>query len=388
MINRQAGFTVTELLITMAVFIFAVAAISNIFVPLLTQFKQQSRIAETQIEGAVGLDILRRDLEQAGFGLPWVIPAAVTYQEGSSATAGSIPAPSTFNDSPANPPRAIMTANNNAGLSGSDYLVIKATSVATNSSAMKWTHVAGTAGGGSSVKTWNSSTEDLNTGDRIIVLIPSRGENNQRILVNSGSAFYAQFNASAFPAGFSPSTANDIFLVYGVDPSTNLRMPFNRADYFIENVTGTTMPTRCAAGTDILMKYFISQADGDRTEGVPLLDCVADIQVYFRLDRDSDGLIESDTDVLNATNGMPLTAQEIREQLKEVRIYVLAHEGQRDPTYTYPNSTLTIPVDLNDPVRTAGLHKTFDFTASGITNWQNFRWKIYTIVVKPNNLRA
>ena len=68
MINRQDGFTMTELLITMTIFVFAIAAISNIFVPLLTQFKQQSRLAETQIEGAVGLDILRRDLEQAGFG--------------------------------------------------------------------------------------------------------------------------------------------------------------------------------------------------------------------------------------------------------------------------------------------------------------------------------
>jgi prepilin-type N-terminal cleavage/methylation domain-containing protein len=385
MIKRQDGFTMTELLIAMTIFVFAVAAISNIFVPLLTQFKQQSRLAETQIEGAVGLDILRRDLEQAGFGLPWVIPTAITYQEGSSATVGSVPAPNTFNDSTVNPPRAIMTANNIAGLSGSDYLVIKATSVATNSSAMKWTHVTGTAAGGSSVKTWSSSIEDLNTNDRVIVLIPSRGENNQRILVNNGSAFSAQFNASAFPANFTPSTVNDIFLVYGVDPSTDLRMPFNRADYFIENVTGTTIPSRCAAGTGILMKYLISQADGNRTGSMPLLDCVADIQIIFRLDRDGDGTIESTTDVLNTLTGTPLTALELREQLKEVRVFILAHEGQKDPSYTYPNSTITLP-PVSDPG--AGLGRTFNFTSSGITNWQNYRWKVYTIVVKPNNLRA
>jgi len=313
MINRQDGFTMTELLITMTIFVFAIVAISNIFVPLLTQFKQQSRLAETQIEGAVGLDILRRDLEQAGFGLPWVIPTAVTYNEGSSTTDGSIPAPNTFNDSTANPPRAIMTANNIAGLSGSDYLVIKATSVATNSSAMKWTHVTGTAMGGSTVKVWNSSAEDLGANDRIIVLIPSRGVNNQRILVNDGAAFYTQLSALSFPK-FTPSTPNDIFLVYGVDPSIDPQMPFNRADYFIENVTGTTIPSRCAAGTGILMKYLISQANGDRTEGMPLLDCVADIQIIFRLDRNGDGTL-STTDVLNTLTGTPLTAQELREHL-------------------------------------------------------------------------
>jgi hypothetical protein len=166
-------------------------------------------------------------------------------------------------------------------------------------------------------------------------------------------------------------------------------MPFNRADYFIENVTGTTIPSRCAAGTGILMKYLISQANGDRTEGMPLLDCVADIQIIFRLDRNGDGTL-STTDVLNTLTGTPLTAQELREQLKEVRVYILAHEGQKDPGYTYPNSTIAIPTYCSapNPDPGCGSGRTFDFTTSGITSWQNYRWKIYTIVVKPNNLRA
>lgn len=390
MIKRQAGFTMVELLITMAVFIFAITAITNVFVPLVTQFKQQSRIAETQIEGIVGLDILRRDLEQAGFGLPWVLPTAVTYLEGSGNTSGGIPLPNTgtINDATADPPRAIASINDVTGLGGSDYLVIKATSVATNNASMKWTQVIGTAIGGSSVKVWNSSVEDLNTGDRVIVIIPSRGVSNQRVLVNNGGTFYTQFNAGAFPTAFAPSTENDIFLIYGVDPTLNLRMPFNRADYYIENVTGTTIPPRCAPGTGILMKAVIDQTTGNRSAGIPLLDCVADIQVYYRLDRDGDGTVEDTTDVLTDLSANNLTAQQIRDQLKEVRVYILAHEGQRDPNYTYPNSTLTIPADTNDPVKATGLEKTFSFVTSGITGWQNYRWKVYPIVVKPNNLKS
>ena len=269
MIRKQAGFTMTELLITMAIFVLALAAISNIFVPLLTQFKQQSKIAETQIEGAVGLEILRRDLEQAGFGLPWVIPAGVSYQEGSSSTTGTIPVPndSAFNDATTNPPRPLASGDNEAGLGGSDYLVIKATSVATNDAAMKWTEVVGTATGGSTVTIWDSPTDDLAPSDRVITIIPSRGGGNQRILVNNGSAFYDQFSASngdpsAFPSAFAPTTAGDVYLVYGVDSSINLRMPFNRADYYIDR--GATLPPRCAAGTGILTKSLISQATGNR----------------------------------------------------------------------------------------------------------------------------
>ena len=389
MIRKQAGFTMTELLITMAIFIFAITAVTNVFVPLVTQFKQQSRIAETQTEGIVGLEVLRRDLEQAGFGLPWVIPTGITYSEGSSSTSGSIPAPNTYNEATVSgttdPPRAIVTGTDIAGLGGSDYLVIKATSVADNSAAMKWTQVIGAAGGGSTVRIWNSSTEDLSATDRVIAIIPSRGLSNRRVLVNNGTAFSTQFTASAssptaFPSGFAPSTENDVHLIYGVDPSTDLRMPFNRADYFIENLTSTTIPARCAAGTGVLMKYVIDQATGNRGTGMPLLDCVAYFQVVFRL---VDPTNENNLIVADDLSG--LTAQQLREQLAEVRVYILAHEGQKDMNYTYPNSTLQI-TDMNDPAYSLGMM--FNFTTSGITDWQHYRWKVYRIVVKPNNLGA
>ena len=399
MIKKQAGFTMTELLITMVIFMFAIIAMSNVFVPLLTQFKQQSRVAETQIEGAVGLQILRKDLEQAGFGLPWVLPAAVAFNEGSDTVQGWIPLANnaSINDATTNPPRAIASINNVGGLVGSDYLVIKATSIATHDAAMKWTHVIGGAGVTNTVNIWGNSTDDLEERDLAIVLIPSRGGENQRILVISGGTFYIMFPDSPtnFPAGFAPSTQNDVYLVYGVISHatgvTSMRMPFNRADYYIDRGTTTTIPPRCAPGSGVLMKTLIShEADGDRLPGdrlpgTPLLDCVADMQVIFRLDTNDDGTIDSTKDVLNDDLGSPLTARELREQLKEVRVYILAHEGQMDRSYTHC---------VNPPACSAnsiligefGLGRNFNLTA--ITDWQHYRWKVYTIAVKPNNLRS
>jgi len=380
MIKRQAGFTMVELLITMVIFVFTIAAASSIFVPMLTQFKQQSKIAESNIEGIVGLESLRRDIEQAGFGLPWVIPASVTtatYSEASSNTTGTIPAPDTYNDTSPNtlgPPKAIVSGNDIAGLGGSDYLVIKATSVAVNDAAMRWTYVVAPAGGGAvPVNTWEVSGEDLIANYRAIALIPSRGENNQRILVTSetDNTKYSITFANPFPPAYSPAIQNDLYLVYGVDPGTDLRMPFNRADYYIST---TTIPPKCATGTGILMKSVINHVNGNRGTGMPLLDCVANMQVIYRLDTDGNGDIDSETDVLNA-----FTAQQIREQVREVRVYILAHEGQRDVNYTYP----TNPVMVGE----FGLGHDFNFNDHGITNWQNYRWKVYRIVVKPNNLR-
>ncbi len=385
MIKKDSGFTLVELLITMAIFVLTIASVSGIFVPLLTQFKQQSKIAETQIQGLAGLEILRKDLEQAGFGLPWVIPDGVIYSEGSGSTTSPIPVPNDprVNDAPSNPPRLIGSINNVAGLGGSDYLVIKATTVATNDTATKWTYVVGTSGGGVFLRSWGNGLEDLKSTDRVIVLIPMRGENAQRILLNNDSAFSVQFGTLSSPSAFTPTTEDDLYLVYGVDPDTDLRMPFNRADYYIRKVAGTVIPDRCAEGTGILMKSVINQENGNRGPGIPLLDCVADMQVVFRSDTDSDGTLDDVSDDIST-----LTAEEIRNQVKEVRVYILAHEGQKDNTFNYcPNpsdcsqTTLEIP-SSSDPGYGAG--RTFDFNTSGITEWRKYRWKVYTLVVKLN----
>jgi prepilin-type N-terminal cleavage/methylation domain-containing protein len=389
MIKRQDGFTMVELLITMVIFVFTIAAASSIFVPLLTQFKQQSKIAETQIEGAVGLDLLRRDLEQAGFGLPWVIPDLLLYNEATGASAA-------YNElapgGTSNPPRAIVAiaAGQDTGFNGSDYLVIKATSVATNDAVMKWAYVVEETAG-STVKTWGKSVEDLNATDRAIVMIPSRGTNNQRILVDNAGVFSVEFQDIPNSA-FSPGILNDLYLIYGVDPDTDLRMPFNRAEYYIRGAGGGfTPPPRCAPGTGVLMKSLINQADGARGNGMPLLDCVADMQMVYQLDRDGNGEIDAATSMLTDTTGAVLTARQIREQLKAVRVYILAHEGQKDNTYNaatiYPAGTVDLPeVGINDPGE--GIGSTFNFATRGVTDWQRYRWKIYRIVVKPNNLRG
>jgi hypothetical protein len=58
------------------------------------------------------------------------------------------------------------------------------------------------------------------------------------------------------------------------------------------------------------MNSLINQTDGVRGVGMPLLDCVADMQIIFRLDSDGDGDIDSDNVVLNNASGAALTAQQ------------------------------------------------------------------------------
>jgi len=142
-------------------------------------------------------------------------------------------------------------------------------------------------------------------------------------------------------------------------------MPFNMAKYVISN---TNVPLRCAPNSGVLMKYVVKQTDGtlDTANGLPLLDCVANMQVFFRLDANNDGIVDTTTNNIAA-----MTAQQIRDQVKEVRVYLLAHEGQKDSSYTHTPTSIKIGEGTN----------------FAIGSYVNYRWKVYTLAVKPQNLR-
>jgi len=290
----EAGFTIVELMITMALFVFVLAAASGIFTNLLAQFKQQSKITETNTEGIIGLEILRRDTEHAGYGLPRVIPIQVSYNEASATPA------QTYNDcsgsAPCSPPRAIVSKNNvslSGIVTGTDYLVIKAINVATNSTCQKSTSIvpaavtpfSNTSPG--NPRKWDNQNDAFSDGEYVIVL--SMSSSSPRQLVNNASAFsipYSFGNVTSVP--WAPTDPSDTRLIYGVDPSTSLRMPFNRADFFVST---SNVPQKCASNTGVLVKVVVNQSDGKLTNYMPLLDCVADMQVVYSLDMDNNGQV-------------------------------------------------------------------------------------------------
>jgi len=396
MIKREDGFTLVELMITMVVFVFFIAAASNVFTGLLTQFKQQSKLAETNIEGIVGLEILRQDIEGAGYGLPW--DGIISYEETASD-------PYSLDDATTGVPKGIVSENDstfsspNNIFNGSDYLVIKSMGVARNGASEKWTTLRSSlekvdpSAPSTYVRPWATEgetdyaappvSENLQDDDRVIVLSPG-GSGIQRLLVSDGSDYSKKYSEiTATP--WRPADPIETRLVYGVDPASNLRMPFNRADYFIRrfDTSGNSIaPRRCAPNTGVLMKATVSHSDGTYID-LPLLDCVADMQVIYGLDNDADGDFEPG--VTGSTDGYAedltaFTSQTIREQVKQVRVYILAHEGQREGSYDYPSTTVGLGTDVSGG-------RIFDLKANiGDPEYKYYRWKLYTIVVTPNKL--
>jgi prepilin-type N-terminal cleavage/methylation domain-containing protein len=406
MYSREDGFSLTELLVAMSVFLFVIAAATGMFIPLIRQFKHQSTLAETNIEGTVGLELLRNDIEHAGYGIPWSFQGSITYNEAITDPAKN------FNDAPHNTPRAVLSTNNmvfpglNNIFNGTDYLVIKSTVLGKNNNytVQKWSYI--TAEG--KPRRWGS--DDLQDGEGVIVIRPQAGDTKLKELIVDGGSFFTTYSSSAFPAAFSPSRPSEGFLIYGVSPSIPLRMPFNRADYFVRRFDedgNDIVPRRCAQKTGVLEKGIVNNTldseGGKLTNYLTLLDCVADLQVAFGIDTTSppDRIIDCYTND-PGTLLYPADAKNLRDRIRELRLYILSQEGRYDINYILDLNAYNTDIAPKigcptcirvgegnaSPMNCSGesiLGRDFDLTT--IPDWQHYRWKVYTLVVRPDNLR-
>jgi prepilin-type N-terminal cleavage/methylation domain-containing protein len=359
MYRREEGFSLIELMVALSVFIVAIAASSNIFLTLLGQYKQQSKITEGGMEGIVGFGILKNDVLHAGDGLPWIITGG--YASESVGAQYSV-----YNDT-GTVPRAVVSGDGDgAGIASSDILVVRALNLGSNDASQKWTLMSGAG----TTRTW-SYGEDLVATDRVIVVDPGGTDGSQRELL--GMTTFS--GASAF------ASTSETYIVYGVDDSA-VRMPFNRADYSLSTVG---VPVQCAGGTGVLVKGEVSHADGSVSE-LPLVDCVADLQFVYGLDTDDNGTIDRYLDDID----IPMyDAATIRAQLKEIRIYVLSHEGQRDTRFNFDadpgTSGVQSSITVGETLLTVSHGRTVSLPAV-TSNWSDYRWKTHTLVIKTESL--
>lgn len=394
MIGRKDGFTLVELIVVMAIFVSVIALTGSMFQSVLSHSVRQERLAESQVSDVIGLELMRVDIVQAGFGLPWRFPNPVPFNYTEAADVADFPFtglnPSDFNDAPTGVPRSLV-ASNDSGYNNSDYLVVKSTNIGL-SNAAKLTSYAMT--GGKPV-TWNSPDGNLAPGDKVIVIDPGFTKESpvpsKTLRVNGGN-FFANFSTAGSDQthvrNFYPSdlsTSYQKYLIYGIDSGSTLRMPFNRADFYIRRPDDfATKFLRCAPNTGILFKGFLNHSDGMLTE-LPLLDCVADMQVVVANDSDEDGDIDLHGDAdelpLDLAPGGPNTPALIRNRLKAVWVFILTHEGGKDQSFTYPSETIDVGDSFNSVFR--GSHFSLKDTIG--TGWQNYRWKVYRILMKPKN---
>jgi len=415
--NRK-GFTLVELIVVMAIFIIVIIVVTQSFNTVLTQASRLFRSENSNTEGVVGLEMLRHDLNVIGFGLATEASSVAYTGEaaaGVSASNGTNTNPS-LNDPFNGPPRPVAALERSAAGCGaittdkpdnttftlvpcSDYLALKATSLGAAPAAQRWTYLNGLT----PVPVQPAADNPI-AGDSVVVLNKnlSAMANSSTLVPTSTHGFYYNFGAAAF-ANFTGNSAS-VVNVYGVGNGA-LRMPFNRVDYFVAKHADTTkMSASCAPGTGVLYRAQVNNTNGTLTDGKltysPILDCVASMQVVFGWSTGVSGLIDTWTNadgstvvgsssaiagfpqpLLPAGNSSASNGQiNIRNNLKQIKIYILAQNGAKDSNYTSPS-----PILVGDATDNAGQSLTYSYDING-AGWQNYRWKLYRIFVTPKNL--
>lgn len=409
LVRSRHGFSLIELIIVMAVFMIVLMVTASAFNTILTKTNIVARSEESNIEGIVGLEMLRHDLEQTGFGLFTDFDGnvgSITYAEVNG---------SNYNDANAVPRPLVVgseVAINGVTGSTSDYLVIKATTVARSAASQKWTYATDTG----VPKTWGKydfkdSTDKLlivkqevRKSDKALVrTLRQASDTSFAVSFDSGGAFHWTADGATTPATFVPSTGG-IYYYYGLfNDSTSitsalvLTAPFNRSDYYISRPA--SIAASCSPDAGVLYKAVMNHNATSTTVGgsltpIPILDCVADMQVVLgwstvpspetslSVDVYTDATGNTWSGPPGALNGLSIPSVmldpvELRRRLKMVKVFILAQDGARDSNF---RNTAGATIVVGDE---ATLTKT---VALDTANKLNYRWKVYSVVVKPKNL--
>lgn len=398
MISSNQGFTLVELIVVTVVFIAVLIITGSSLKTMLDKGNTVFRSEESNTEGVIGLEILRHDLQQIGFGLFTDDTSIPTYPE-----AAAVPY-STYNDVNS-VPRAIVTDDNlsvTGVLAGTDYLALKGTTLARSTVSQLWTYVDDTG----QPKRWGRDDFSDNN-DKLVMIeqkfdaskntmvrrLVQKATNNYGVAYSSTGAFQDQDGNDLSSTGeYTPSTGK-IYYLYGVDAggaAFTLRAPFNRADFFINRDSGT--PGSCSPAAGVLYKATMIQSSGLFTK-IPILDCVADMQVILGWNTSAEPEKSNEVQAYSSADGLTVSgnanglnlqsirgdAMELRKRLRLVMVYILAQDGRVDSNFVNTNSSMVI----GDPGLSAALAKTVDLTAG---NFRNYRWKLYRVIVRPKNL--
>ncbi len=353
-----------ELLIALVIVIVVLAAAFMSFNRLFQGFKSQTKISESQISSIIGMELLRKDVEMAGFGLP-LNCTGITFQEATTSPA------STYNDAGNSSNVKPFELGDDAGSGSSDYLVIRSAFNPFDDETEKWAYFVGN----SSMSGLSPCPLTITTGGA------SSFATNTNVVVEDGEAEAKTIQKKASNWKFQISSSNKLdkcpdsltdyhfYMVYGIDSDNdsnpNITMPFNRVDYYL-GTPSDGLPVKCASSTYELYRAQINQSDG-KTNPQPILDCVRNLQVSF-------GKFNNSTSTMS-WGGLPSYALDQKHQIREVRVFILYQKGNRERTAV---SSGTITLGDNDTGSLA------TFTPSGDDSY--YHWRVRELAFKPMNL--
>ncbi|WP_456435528.1 hypothetical protein [Thermovibrio ammonificans] len=301
----RRGFSLLELFIVLGITVFVLSAIYFGYTYLFKGFLQRSSESTVQIQSMVGLEILRQDVEHAGYGIgvnePSLPIETVAY-----------------------------------GASGYD-LIIRSTYDITNDLTRGWALVNCAASGSAPTQLAPPLSEWVFPSSAKAVFLNLQGDvvagNSDYVCPDTG--YYLTYPipdiGSATPICSTEVCAQIEYYLYRSPTSPN-----------------PVCPDLYTLGRKVSWKLTSTGKPSGRVR--PMIDCVADFQV--RYDWGNSTYVDPLTDPAVKS----ATALDERKNLKLVHIYLLIREGKKDPNYTFTGSTTIDGVTLRLPSTPDAIH--------------------------------
>lgn len=347
--SQSRGFSLVELLVTMTIFSILMTGIFQAYNAQIQHTSREYNIAESDIDRQVGQGIVARDIFMAGYGLADDYGGAFT-------------------------PWALQSANG-GGDGGSDTLTLMGTALGMNSQqAQHWSYVTDVVGSTVVLKSWSDAREDIQDGDRVILIEPA----TKRLLTGAGASWLFQFNASddtitpdTVPASGPPGPPPTGTVLYGLGSGTAAR-PYYSVRYYLQDGRGDG----CAPGVNSLLRAESVDTEAP-SGGTAIIPCVADFQVAIGLDTNNDRAIDV---WQNGGAGAGYDPARLNRELRQVRVYALTQIGERDRFYTYPTDT----IQVGESSLGAGVGRA-SFALDD--EMRKYRWRVIRFVATPRNIR-
>jgi len=304
---RRKALTLVELMVAVAVSLIVLAAFYAAYTYLFKGFVRGSESTSLEIGQTLGLQVLRQDVEHAGYGLALDEPSLPLQVESEAL---------------------------------GHKLVIRSTYDTTNKVTRGWYLVSCSGSGEPPAIEAPANSTFIST--KAVYLTIDK-------YLASGNA-----TVNSCPDG-------GYFLVYPV-PDVNSPVCTKQVCAEISYYLSTTSSSNPAC-PDLPVLQRRVRWEG-RGSSIPVLDCVADFKVRY----DWNGRI---VDPVTDSKVKGASAQDVRENLRLVYLYLLVRRGKYDENYTFTGSTELDGVRLELPSDPKALH---------------YRWKVVKLAVEPMNL--
>ncbi len=299
----RKALTLVELVVVLVITMLVFSAVYFGYTFLFKKYLRQTTTSTLQIESAVGVEVIRQDIEHAGYGIGLDEPTLPIKTEVDS--------------------------------SGKYHLKIHSTYNISNDLTRGWALVKCTGAGSSPTQLApNPSSEPFPSTKAVFLSLTGDIASGYSDFTCPDAGYYLAYPVPKITLGSGESfvCANQACV---------------EIEYYLYN-TSSKNPL-CPNLPSLGRKVSWKKRGGVIGRLTPIVDCVADFKVRYNWGT------KTYVDPTGATIA-GATSEEERENLKLVHIYLLVREGKYDPNYTFTGTTTVDGVTLNLPSTPDAIH--------------------------------